>query len=106
MVRVLAGSMATAGEESLTTLLESAGAVVERIVSLDYASPADFWYDQEWREWVMVVAGNGVVEFADGTSVRLGPGDALDIPAHCRHRVAWTDPDSPTVWIAVRVAPG
>ena len=31
----------------------------------------------------------------------LGPGDWVDIAAHRRHRVAWTDPEHPTVWLAV-----
>jgi hypothetical protein len=33
----------------------------------------------------------------------LGPGDALFLPAHCRHRVTWTDPSSPTIWLALFV---
>lgn len=32
---------------------------------------------------------------------RLGPGDYVEIPPHVRHRVEWTDPDRPTVWLAV-----
>lgn len=95
---------ATPGDESTTILLARRGLVIERIVSLDYASPPGFWYEQECREWVVVLAGRGVVEFADGRSVPMGAGDALDIPAGCRHRVAWTDPRDPTVWIAVRMA--
>ncbi|MFP8878842.1 MAG: phosphoribosylaminoimidazole carboxylase, partial [Myxococcota bacterium] len=34
-------------------------------------------------------------------SARLGPGDHLNIPAHTRHRVAWTDPDQATIWLAI-----
>ncbi len=30
----------------------------------------------------------------------LRPGDYLLIPAHCRHRVEWTDPEQTTVWLA------
>ena len=42
------------------------------------------------------------LRFADEDEPRhLGPGDWVDIPAHCRHRVEWTDPDQPTVWLAV-----
>lgn len=25
----------------------------------------------------------------------------LDLPAHTRHRVAWTDPTQPSIWLAV-----
>jgi cupin 2 domain-containing protein len=31
----------------------------------------------------------------------MGPGDHVHIPAHRRHRVEWTDPAQPTVWLAV-----
>jgi len=29
----------------------------------------------------------------------------VDLPAKCRHRVDWTDPDEPTVWLAVFYPP-
>ena len=29
------------------------------------------------------------------------PGDYLHLPAHKRHRVEWTAPDEPTVWLAI-----
>lgn len=29
------------------------------------------------------------------------PGSFIDIPAHRRHRVEWTSPDDPTIWLAV-----
>jgi cupin 2 domain-containing protein len=31
----------------------------------------------------------------------MGPGDYLYLPAHRRHRVAFTTRDEPTVWLAV-----
>ncbi|MBM4012709.1 MAG: hypothetical protein FJ286_15285 [Planctomycetes bacterium] len=40
------------------------------------------------------------LEFEDHV-VEMGPGDWLDIPAHHKHRVAWTSPNEPTVWLAV-----
>jgi cupin 2 domain-containing protein len=33
--------------------------------------------------------------------VPLGPGDSLELPAHCRHRVDATQADPPTVWLAL-----
>jgi cupin 2 domain-containing protein len=78
------------------------GAVrVERIVSHGQASPEGFWYDQEEHEFVLVLAGAARLGFADGETVALEPGDWLDIAAHRRHRVEWTDPNQPTVWLAV-----
>jgi cupin 2 domain-containing protein len=46
------------------------------------------------------------LEFADDPRLyELVPGDYLFIPAHCRHRVAWTDLEQPSVWLALYVAP-
>ena len=89
-------------EELLTTLAERPGVRIERIVSTGQASPPGFWYDQDWGEWVVLLSGAALLRFADEDEPRhLGPGDWVDIPPHCRHRVEWTDPDQPTVWLAV-----
>ena len=29
------------------------------------------------------------------------PGDWIKIPTHQKHRIEWTSPDEPTVWLAV-----
>jgi cupin 2 domain-containing protein len=34
-------------------------------------------------------------------SVVLQRGSYLNIPAHIKHRVAWTDPARKTVWLAI-----
>ena len=83
--------------------LLSAGVVrVERIVSLGHASPEGFWYDQPRGEWVAVLRGAARLRFeGDAEPVELRPGDWVDIPPHRRHRVEWTDPATPTVWLAV-----
>ena len=82
--------------------LAGAGAVrIERIVSHGQASPAGFWYDQDESEFVLVLGGAARLEFADGEALALGPGDWIEIAPHRRHRVAWTDPDRPTVWLAM-----
>ncbi len=88
-------------EEWFDTLVEGDNVTVERIVSRGHTSPASGWYDQSRHEWVVVLKGRGVVAFENGKEVTLGPGDHLTIPAHCRHRVAWTAPDEDTVWLAV-----
>ncbi|MDT8429760.1 MAG: cupin domain-containing protein [Pseudomonadales bacterium] len=87
--------------EHISELLKSDLVRVERIVSCGHCSPAGFWYDQEEHEWVLLVQGAGIIEFADGRQVRLNKGDHLDIPAHVKHRVAWTQPDCETLWLAV-----
>jgi len=93
--------MASAGEQ-LTELLRTPTIRIERIVSRGYASPASFWYDQDWAEWVVVLQGAGCVVFeGDDTPVMLGAGDYLYIPPHRRHRVQSTDPEKTTVWLAI-----
>lgn len=75
---------------------------IERIVSHGQASLPGFWYDQDEHEFVVVLAGFARLRFEDEPQpLTLGPGDCIDIAAHRRHRVDWTDPDTPTVWLAV-----
>jgi cupin 2 domain-containing protein len=89
-------------EEKFQNLLQSGSVRVERIVSHGHTSPPSFWYDQDEGEWVLLLKGAAILQFeCDPEPLRLGPGDHVDIPAHCRHRVAWTTPDEPTIWLAV-----
>ncbi|MDG4867656.1 cupin domain-containing protein [Guyparkeria sp. 1SP6A2] len=88
-------------EEWFDTLVEAENVTIERIVSHGHTSPSSGWYDQSRHEWVVVLKGRGVVAFEDGEEITLGPGDHLRIPAHTRHRVAWTAPEEDTVWLAV-----
>lgn len=74
---------------------------IERIVSLGQSTPAGQWYDQEQAEWVMVLQGHAELEFADGQRLKLAVGDSVNIPAHCRHRVASTALEQETIWLAV-----
>ena len=88
--------------EQVVTLLTRPGLRVERIVSLGQASPPGFWYDQAEGEWMLVLAGAAKLQFADESEPRLlRAGDSLDITPRRRHRVDWTDPAMPTVWLAV-----
>ena len=88
--------------ECVDALMTRQGLRLERIVSLGQASPPGFWYDQAEGEWVLLLAGAARLRFADETETRvLGPGDWLDIAPHRRHRVDWTDPTTPTVWLAI-----
>jgi cupin 2 domain-containing protein len=73
---------------------------IERIVSHGHSSPDGFWYDQDENEWVIVLKGAARLRF-DDRSVELKAGDFVNIPAHKKHRVEWTTPDEPTIWLAV-----
>jgi cupin 2 domain-containing protein len=89
-------------DEAVDALLTRRGLRIERIVSRGQASPPGFWYDQAEGEWVLLLAGAARLRFEDETEPRLlVPGDSLDITPHRRHRVDWTDPATPTVWLAV-----
>lgn len=89
-------------EERLETLLRSPGVRIERIVSSGQASPPGFWYEQAEGEWVALLSGAAGLRFEDESETRLlKPGDWLYIEARRRHRVEWTAPDGPSVWLAV-----
>ena len=52
----------------------------------------------------MVLKGAARLRFGDET-VEMRPGDFVNIPAHTKHRVEWTAPDEPTIWLAVFYTP-
>jgi cupin 2 domain-containing protein len=88
--------------EAVAVLAQWPGVRVERSVSTGQASPPGFWYDQDWPEWVVLLAGSAGLLIEGDTAPRiLGPGDCVEIPPHVRHRVEWTDADQPTIWLAV-----
>lgn len=89
-------------EEIVSQLLCAAHIRIERIVSTGQASPPGFWYDQDEGEWIVVLTGAARLLIAGEQEPRLlKAGDFVDIPAHTRHRVEWTDPAAATVWLAV-----
>jgi cupin 2 domain-containing protein len=104
---LLANLPARRAEELVDVLLERQGVRIERIVSTGQASPAGFWFDQPDDEFVVLLSGSAVLRFADGDrQMPMQPGDWIEIPAHMRHRVEQTDPEQPTVWLAIhRKAP-
>lgn len=98
---------ATPGELT-SVLVQSANIRVERIVSLGHASPKGFWYDQVEHEFVLLLQGQARMRIQDERAeqsresiIELISGDWLNIPAHQKHRVEWTTPDQPTIWLAV-----
>lgn len=99
---LLANLPADLPEEFFTTLLQTDDLRVERIVSQGHASPPGFWYDQAGNELVIVLEGRAAVQFeGDAEPLEMRRGSYLNIPAHARHRVAWTDPNEKTVWLAI-----
>ena len=99
---LLTGLPLRQAEEQVERLIDSPDLRIERIVSTGQASPPGFWYDQPDDEFVVLLAGAARLRFeADDIGLDLGPGDWVEIPAHARHRVEWTQADPPTVWLAV-----
>jgi cupin 2 domain-containing protein len=95
----------TVADEQISELLSRRGLRIERIVSTGQCSPPGFWYDQPDGEWVLLIRGAARLRLSDEAEARsLRPGDFVDIAPHRRHRVDWTDPDQPTVWLAIHYA--
>ncbi len=88
--------------ELFETLVDSGGTRIERIISESNASPEGFWYDQDENEWVVLLKGKAALKFYDDKQILImNPGDWVEIPAHLKHRVEWTDPVEKTVWVGV-----
>jgi uncharacterized protein (DUF924 family)/quercetin dioxygenase-like cupin family protein len=103
---LFAGVPARRDAERFDTLVEAKGLRLERIVSTGQTTPPGEWFDQDRDEWVVLLAGAAELLFeGEGGPRTLAPGDWLRIPAHVRHRVARTDPDRPTVWLALHYRP-
>ena len=107
---VKAGSLVTGlpspplAEELTETLCERPGLRIERIVSTGQVSPDGQWYDQDSDEWVLLVKGSARLRLEGEAHDReLSEGDFVFLPAHCRHRVAWTQREPPTVWLAIHM---
>jgi cupin 2 domain-containing protein len=89
-------------QETFEDILNCPDIRIERIISTGQASPPGFWYCQPQSEWVVLLKGSAGLLFEGESEARvLHPGDFVTIPAQCRHRVEWTDPTMPTVWLAV-----
>jgi len=88
-------------KEFIEQLLTNEYITIERIVSKGHTSPESGWYDQEKNEWVMIISGEAVLAFDDGSDISLMKGDYINIPAHKKHKVRWTEPENETIWLAI-----
>jgi cupin 2 domain-containing protein len=88
-------------EESIEVIAGNPHVRIERIVSNGHVTPEGFWYDQAEFEWVIVLRGEARLLYENGESVAMKVGDHVLIPPHTKHRVEWTHPTGPTVWLAV-----
>ena len=89
-------------DEVLQTILQTQQFKIERIISHDYSTAEGEWYDQDKDEWVLVLKGTaGLLFEGSDKTVTMKTGDYINIPAHQKHRVEWTDPEEETIWLAV-----
>ena len=82
-------------------LLSAENILIERIISTGQTTPPGEWYDQDRDEWVILLQGFASLAYADGSTIKLAPGDYLFIPAHQKHRVEYTTSEPPCIWLAV-----
>jgi cupin 2 domain-containing protein len=89
-------------QELVQTLVTTKSFRIERIVSLRHTSPPGFWYDQDTHEWVLLIQGSARLRIeGEEELLEMKPGSYVNLPAHKRHRVEWTDPTKPTIWLAI-----
>ena len=51
--------------------------LIERILSTGQTTPRGKWYDQDQDEWVILLQGEAVLSYADGSQIKLLTGDYL-----------------------------
>jgi len=74
---------------------------IERIVSYGFASPENFWYNQDSDEWVILLEGNASIEFKNDEIIDMKKGDYIFIPANREHRVKYCSKEPNCLWLAV-----
>ena len=58
--------------QEMTNALVNVGNVrIERIVSQGHVSAADFWYDQDQFEWVVILRGKATIQFEEVREVNF-----------------------------------
>ena len=87
--------------ESIEKITNGENCFIERIISKGHTTPAESWYDQETDEFVLLLQGYAELEFENGETTSLNPGEYLKIPKHQKHRVLKTAEDELTFWLAV-----
>ncbi len=87
--------------EVFDQLLQNEQIKIERIISKGHSSPKSGWYNQDKNEWIIILKGDAIISFENNEDIILKVGNHLHIPAHTKHKVKWTTPDTETIWLAV-----
>ena len=92
-------------EESFEDVLCATNVRVKRIISYDYASPKDFWYEQKEDEWFVILQGDAQLITKDEnekeTLWNLKVGDTMFLKAKQKHRIKSTSRTPKTIWLAL-----
>ena len=89
-------------EEIFETIIKTNQFKIERIISSGQSTDKEKWYDQDIDEWVILLKGSaGLLFESNNEEIIMKPGDYVNIPAHQKHRVEWTDANEETIWMAV-----
>lgn len=93
-------------KELIEEIIEGGKFKLKRIVSRGHVTPKGDWYDQDKDEWVILLKGSADLLIEGETvPISLKPGDHVHFPAHKKHRVERTDPNSETIWLALHYEP-
>lgn len=102
MTNILHNIPAKLPEEVFEDIIKTSSVRIERIISKGHTTSSNEWYDQDEHEWVLVVKGEAIIRFEESNrEVHLKEGDYINILAHQRHQVSWTEPNKETIWLAV-----
>ncbi|MEQ9551280.1 MAG: cupin domain-containing protein [Coleofasciculus sp. G3-WIS-01] len=88
-------------EELFEALVCSDSVLIERIISTGQTTPIGEWYDGQQDEWVILLQGEAILAYDDGSRIELKAGDYVLINAHQKHRVELTSSHPPCIWLAV-----
>ncbi|HDS16574.1 MAG TPA: cupin domain-containing protein [Proteobacteria bacterium] len=89
-------------QEVFETICRGDNLRIERILSWGQASPEGFWFDQDDNEFVVLIQGRALLRIEGRKEpLRLEPGDYINLAAHVKHRVEWTEPDAVTIWLVI-----
>lgn len=95
-------------DEVFEEIIANKNLKVERIITNGQVTPKGEWYDQTTNEWVLVLQGAAQLLIQEGETLRIvdmKAGDHVLLPAHCKHRVEWTDKQQTTIWLAIHFIP-
>jgi cupin 2 domain-containing protein len=101
-MNIFLGIRNRSAEEIFETIIKTNQFKIERIISDGQSTDKGKWYDQDEDEWVILLRGSaGLLFESNNEEIIIKSGDYINIPAHQKHRIEWTDANEKTIWLAV-----